>query len=83
MPFAGKSAAAHRPAGKKLDVQLRSLIIMHKPKRDSKASDAHQEAALKRDLRKVGILTPTQRALGGRERIHGSMHTPVIQQKQV
>lgn len=46
MPFAEKNAAARRPAGKKLDVQLRSLRIIHNPKRDSKASHAHQEAAI-------------------------------------
>lgn len=47
MPFAGKNAAARRPAGKKLDVQLRGLRIIHIPKHDSKASHAHQEATLK------------------------------------
>ncbi len=77
MPFAEKNAAARRPAGKKLDVQLRGIRIFHNPKHDSNASHA-QEAALRCDLRKVGILTTAQGALGGRERIHGPMHTPVI-----
>jgi len=83
MPFAGKNSAARRPAGKKLNVQLRGLRIIHNPKHHSEASHAHQEATLKWDLRKVGVLTTAQRALGGRERIHGPMHTPVIQQKHV
>jgi hypothetical protein len=47
MPFAGKNSAARRPAGKKLNVQLRGLRIIHNPKHHSEASHAHQEATLK------------------------------------
>jgi len=47
MPFAEKNAAARRPAGKKLDVQLRGLRMIHNPKHHSEASHAHHEATLK------------------------------------
>jgi hypothetical protein len=82
-PFAGKNEAARKPADEKLDFQLRGLRMIHNEKHDSQASHAHQEVKLKSDLRKVGILTTAQRALGGRERIHGPMHTPATQQKHV